>query len=111
MTELSRGAVVLFAEKGDYTAKPRPGVVVQHHATLADSPSITLCGISTVAVPGASTRIGIDPDPTNGLRDLSFVMVDKVSTIRRSRIRSVVGRLDGSQMAQVDIALRRWLDL
>ena len=111
MAELTRGGIVRFAERGDYTSKPRPGVVIQHQSTLADAPSITLCGITTVATPGNVTRIALTPSSRNGLREVCFVMIDKVATIRRERIRDAIGVLEIEEMALIDEALRRWLDL
>lgn len=111
MIDLSRGAVVLFAERGDYTAKPRPGVVIQNDVTLPDASSITLCGLTTHLLPGNIARVLISPNHDNGLSDHSSVMVDKIVTIRRERIREKVGNLSRGEMLQVTAAIRRWLDL
>lgn len=110
-TELRRGSVVLFGERGEYTGKLRPGVVVQREATLADAPSITLCGITSLAVPGNAARVPLSPSPANGLDKPCWVMVDKLSSISRGRVRSILGALDEHDLKQVDVALRRWLDL
>jgi mRNA interferase MazF len=111
MTDLARGAIVLFGERGEFTGKPRPGVIVQRGSTLADSPSITLCGLTSTPIPGNPLRIAVPPTAANGLRELSFVMIDKLASISRSRIRDVIGALEQDEMAAVDTALRRWLDL
>lgn len=111
MTDLSRGALALFAERGDCTSKPRPGVIVQHPATLSASASITLCGLTTHRVPPNEARVVVMPSEENGLHEVSFVMVDKIASINRTRIRSVIGTLDDMTMRQVDQALRRWLAL
>ena len=111
MTELARGAIVLFGERGEFTGTPRPGVVVQRHSTLADSPSITLCGLTTTATSGNPVRIAIPPTAANGLKALSFVMIDKLASISRNRIREMIGELEHDEMVAVDTALRRWLDL
>ena len=111
MIELARGAMVLFAERGDYTSKPRPGVIVQRDVTLSDAPSITLCGVTTHAIGANAARIALVPSAENGLLKPAYIMIDKVASIRRYRIRERVGMLHIEDMRQIDIALRRWLDL
>lgn len=111
MTELRRGSIALFSERGEFTSKLRPGLIVQRETTLAESPSITLCGITTFIMPTNASRIMLAPDPSNGLDELSFVMIDKIISIGRKRIRAIVGQLDADSLAAVDTALRRWLDL
>lgn len=111
MIELRRGDVVYYGERGEYTGKLRPGVVIQHSATLSDAPSITLCGLTSTAITANSARIAIIPSTHNGLKLPSFVMIDKIASISRDRIRQVFGRLEPDNLVQVDHALRNWLEL
>ena len=111
MTDLARGSLVTFSDRGEYTGKPRPGLVVQRGSTLADAPSITLCGLTTAPVPANAARVSLMPSPDNRLHEISYVMVDKIVSISRARIRTIFGRLEGEEMEAVDTALRRWLDL
>lgn len=111
MTDLCRGSIALYSERGEYTSKLRPGLIVQRESTLADSPSVTLCGITTFVMPAIASRIMLVPDSENGLDALSFVMIDKIVSISRPRIRAIVGKIDADSMTRVDAALRRWLDL
>jgi mRNA interferase MazF len=111
MTELQRGAVISYAERGDFTSKPRPGIVVQRTSSLAASPSITLCGLTTFGEATEIARFAIVPSPENGLREVSFVMVDKIATIKRSRVREVIGTLSPADMQRLDASLRAWLEL
>ncbi|MFD1611739.1 type II toxin-antitoxin system PemK/MazF family toxin [Sphingomonas tabacisoli] len=111
MIELRRGSVVYYGERGEFTGKLRPGVVVQRDSTLADAPSVTLCGLTSNAMPSHIARVPLVANDTNGLDQLSFVMVDKVVSIGRARIRRLFGQLSMDEMAQVDRALRLWLDL
>ena len=50
-------------------------------------------------------RQTIDPTPENGLRKNSQVMVDKVMSVRRDRVGSVIGRVDSASMLAVTRAL------
>ena len=111
MTDLRRGAVVLYAERGEYTGKLRPGIVVQRNSTLADAPSVTLCGLTSQAMPSHDARIVVVPDDDNGVDHVSFAMIDKVVSISRPRVREVVGQIDAETMRRIDYALKLWLEL
>ena len=111
MIELRRGAVVLYAERGEYTGKLRPGIVVQRNSTLVDAPSVTLCGLTSQPMPNHDARIVVVPDAGNGVDRVSFVMIDKVVSIGRARVREVVGLIDAETMLGVDRALKLWLEL
>lgn len=111
MTELQRGHVVYFGERGEFSGKLRPGVIVQRGSTLANSPSITLCGITTHAMPTNAARVAVSPSPENGLDLPSSVMIDKIATIGRARIKRIFGQLGPDEMSAVDTALRQWLEL
>src|SRR3546814_5828424 len=71
---------------------------------LAELESLVICPI-TSAVRDAALRITVEPDNANGLRVLSQVMVDKLSTLPRSKISKPFGRLDDERMKAVDRAL------
>src|SRR3546814_1376032 len=76
----------------DLYGKPRPALIVQSNL-LAELESLVICPI-TSAVRDAAFRITVEPDNANGLRVLSQVMVDKLSTLPRSKISKPFGRLD-----------------
>src|SRR3546814_1958774 len=71
---------------------------------LAELESLVICAI-TSAVRDAAFRITVEPDNANGLRVLSQVMVDKLSTLHRSKNSKPFGRLDDERMKAVDRAL------
>ena len=111
MIELHRGDVVFFGERGEFTEKLRPGVIVQRESTLADAPSVTLVGLTSVAIPTNAARIAITPTPENGLDATSYAMVDKIASIGRTRIRQVFGQLNQDELSAIDQGLRMWLEL
>lgn len=111
MIELRRGDIVYYGERGEFTGKLCPGVVVQRDATLEIAPSITLCRITSEPMPGHIARVALTPDPENGLKRPSYVMIDKIVSISRGRVRKVLGHLGIDDLDSVDLALRRWLDL
>ncbi len=107
---MKRGDIVVASEKGPYAGKPRPWLVLQNSAFLDQPSSITVCVITSEAMPSAF-RVAVMPDPRNNLRDASVVLLDKILTLRESAIDSIVGSLDDGAMTQVDEAARLWLNL
>jgi len=87
---MQRGDLVTVSLHGDY-GKPRPAVIVQSNL-LSDLESVVLCPI-TSDLRDAVFRVTIEPNPSNGLRALSQVMVDKLATLPRSKISTAFGRL------------------
>jgi mRNA interferase MazF len=53
----------------------------------------------------AAFRVMVEPTAHNGLRALSQVMVDKLSTLPRSKVSAPFGRLEDERMRAVDRAL------
>ncbi|GAA0870251.1 type II toxin-antitoxin system PemK/MazF family toxin [Brevundimonas basaltis] len=104
---MKRGDVVIAVTKGDY-GKVRPAVVVQSDI-YADHTSVTVAMMTTTLTELDDIRITIEPDPTNGLRDTSQVLGDRVQTVRRDRIREVIGELSPQQLTAVNRALALFL--
>jgi mRNA interferase MazF len=99
---IQRGDLVTVSLQGDY-GKPRPALIVQTDL-LAELDSVVLCPI-TSDLRTASFRVMLEPTAGNGLRSLSQVMVDKLSTVPRSKISEAFGRLDDERQRAVDRAL------
>ncbi len=97
-----RGDLVTVSMQGDY-GKPRPALVVQSDL-LTDLESVVLCPV-TSDLRNVAFRVTVEPNPANGLRALSQVMVDKLSTWPRIKISEPFGRLDDERMKTVDKAL------
>jgi mRNA interferase MazF len=99
---IQRGDLVTVSLQGDY-GKPRPALIVQSDL-LSDLDSVVLCPITT-ALRNAIFRVTVEPNPANGLRALSQVMVDKISTLPSPKISKPIGRLDDERMKAVEKAL------
>lgn len=50
-------------------------------------------------------RLTVEPDETNGLRERSKLMVDKITTISREKLGEKVGRLSDDDMVGLGRAL------
>lgn len=101
---MTRGEIWTAAGGGDYTGKPRPVVVVQDDAFDATD-SVTVCPITSDPADAPLLRIVLEPTSDNGLAQQSRVMVDKVTTVRRSRLARRVGRLSGGDLGRLNRAL------
>lgn len=108
---MKRGDVVIVAERGALTSKPRPAVVVQSDAAAADARRVTLAMISSKGADAPLVRIPLLPDEANGLSQPCRIMTDRVVTVFKTSVSRVVGTIHPTTMRQVDAALRRWLDL
>jgi len=97
-----RGDLVTVSLQGDY-GKPRPALVIQSDL-LTDLESVVLCPV-TSDLRNAVFRVTVEPSPTNGLRSLSQIMVDKIATLPRTKISEPFGRLDAERMKAIDRAL------
>lgn len=97
-----RGDIVAVSIQGDF-GKPRPALVIQSDL-LQDLQSVVLCPI-TSELRDAAFRVTVEPTPANGLRALSQVMADKISTLPRHKLGEPFGRLDDDRMRAVERAL------
>lgn len=73
--------------------------------------SVTVCPITSNLKNLPQFRIPVAPDPDNGLRLSSHVMVDKVSTVDRSRLGRRIGALAEDGLEQTSRALVVFLGL
>lgn len=107
---MKRGEIWTIAGGSDYAGKPRPAVIVQDDDFDATS-SITVCAFTTNPAEAPLFRIQVEPNERNGLRTASSLMVDKVTTVRRDKIGSLIGRLDDEDIVRLNQALLVFLGL
>jgi len=50
-------------------------------------------------------RVEVEPTAENGLKNQSQIMVEKLVTVRDSRITGVIGRLDDGKLLQLNRTL------
>ena len=111
MTLYQRGDIALCADgKGDYTSKPRPVVIVQNTDYIEGMESITVCPITSV-LSTASVRVRLKADNATGLKEISEVEIDKITTIRITRLNKKIGEVAEKELNKINYALRVWLDL
>lgn len=97
---IHRGDFVVVSLQGDY-GKPRPALVLQSDL-LSALDSVMICPV-TSEIRDASFRVTVEPDGLNGLQVLSQVMVDKATSLPRSKIGEAFGRLDSDCHGRISI--------
>jgi len=107
---MKRGEIWTIAGGGDYTGKPRPAVIVQDDVFDATA-SITICALTTDPTEAPLFRIRIEPSEGNGLRAHSSLMVDKLTTVPKSRVGSYVGCLGDEDIVRMNRAILVFLGL
>ena len=108
--QLSRGDIVLVVSSGD-VGKPRPAVVVQADIFNGTHSSVSLCLITSELVDAPMFRIALKPLKRNGLKVSSQVMVDKIQSARRDRVKSIIGVVSAAEMREIEVAMKIWLGL
>ena len=107
--ELRRGDIVTVVVSGDY-GRSRPAVIIQADPFQA-LPSVTVLRISSNLHDAPLIRILLPPDPSNGLREPSQVMVDKAFSVPRGKLGYRIGRIEPALMRDVDNAMLIFLGL
>lgn len=104
-----RGEIWTVAGHG-YASKPRPALVIQHSWFDATS-SITVVLFTSTEADLPLLRIPVIPSSSNGLHDVSFLMIDKVTTMPRYNVKECIGVLSTSDLQATELALGRFLGL
>jgi mRNA interferase MazF len=106
---MKRGDVVMVAVSGDY-GKPRPALVMQADA-FDLHPSVTVLPLTSELHDAPLFRKPAPIGKESGLPVPSQMMIDKATTVPRSKIGARIGRVDAETMQAVDRALRDFLGL
>lgn len=107
---MKRGEVWTVAGGKDYAGKPRPIVILQDDSFDATG-SITICAFTTDPTEAPLFRLAVEPNERNGLRASSRLMVDKITTIAKTKLGARIGRLDDEEMVRLNQAVMVFLGL
>jgi mRNA interferase MazF len=107
---MKRGEIWTAAGGGGYAGKPRLVIILQDDR-FAATHSVTVCGLTTTGVDAGFGRVPIRPTAQNGLTRDSWVMVDKIVTLRRNQLSRPIGCVAPHEMAEVNRALVVFLGL
>ena len=107
---MKRGDIWTVAGGKDYAGRPRPVVIVQDDSFDATD-SITVCAFTTDETEAPLFRLPVKPNERNGLRTACRLMVDKITTVPKSKVGARVGRLDDEDILRLNQAALVFLGL
>jgi mRNA interferase MazF len=99
-----RAEIWTAAAESGYTGKPRPVVIIQDDR-FDTTDSMTVCAFTTDPTEAPLIRLPVVPDDHNGLRVASSLMVDKITTVPRSKLGERIGRLADQDMVRLGRAI------
>jgi len=107
---VNRGEIWTASAGGGYVGKPRPVVIVQDDRFDATA-SVTVCAFTTDPTDAPLIRLLIEADEVTGIRESSRLMIDKITTIPRSKLGEQIGQLGHDDMIRLSRALVVFLGL
>ncbi len=107
---MTRGEIWTVAGGAGYTGKPRPAAIIQDDRFDAND-SLTVCPFTTDPTDSPIIRLLVQPSTANGLREPSRLMVDKISTVPRSKFGARLGALDAEDIVGLNRAILVFLGL
>jgi mRNA interferase MazF len=107
---MKRGEIWTVAGAKDYAGKPRPVVILQDDRFDATA-SITICAFTTDPTDAPLFRLPVVPSEGNGLRIPCRLMVDKITTIPKTKIGRHIGRLTDEDIIRVNRAVLLFLGM
>ncbi|GAA3309202.1 type II toxin-antitoxin system PemK/MazF family toxin [Arthrobacter ramosus] len=79
---------------GVYASKPRPALVIQDDR-FDVTDSVTVLPLATTLIDAPLLRVSVAASELSGLRQERHVMIDKLTTVRRSNVQKPSRPLDG----------------
>jgi mRNA interferase MazF len=107
---MKRGEIWSVAGGPDYAGKPRPVVIVQDDR-FETTDSLTICPFTTDPTLAPLFRIEVEPNDTNGLKAISRLMADKLTTVAKDKLGRRIGRLDDETMLRLNRAMLVFLGM
>ena len=106
---MKRGEMWTVSGAGD-AGKPRPAVIVQDDR-FDDTASVMVCVFTTDETDAPLFRLPVAPSESNGLKSVSRLMVDKLTTVSKGRLGDRIGRLDDADVVRLNRAIMVFLGL
>ena len=78
---------------------------------FSETLSIAVCPLTSEPVEAPILRLLVEPTPENGLRHTSRLMVDKVTTVPKSRLGHRIGQLADDDLLRLNRSLLVFLGL
>jgi len=107
---VKRAEIWTVAGGKEYAGKPRPVVILQDDR-FDRTDSVTVCAFTTDPTDAPLFRLLVEPNESNGLRMACRLMVDKITTVPKSKLGVRVGRLSDEDMVRVNRAVLVFLGI
>jgi len=107
---VKRGEIWTMAGGPGYANKPRPAVIIQDDC-FPETLSIAVCPLTSQPTEAPILRVLVEPSPENGLRETSRLMVDKVTTVPKSRLGQCIGCLADDDLLRLNRSMLVFLGL
>jgi mRNA interferase MazF len=107
---MRRGEIWTVSGGSRYAGKPRPVVIVQDDR-FDMTASITVCGFTTDPTDAPLLRLRIEPDERNGLNTVSWLMIDKITTVPKPKLGSRIGQIDDDELVRIKRAILVFLGI
>ena len=108
--DVKRGAVVTVSAGGGIGHKPRPAIVVQNE-DYSNSDILIVVPLTRETRSGLVTRPVFQPDESNGLKEPSRLMTNRIAGTPVTNVGIVIGMMSPEDMERVDAALSLVLGL
>lgn len=106
---MKRGEVWTVSGSG-YAGKPRPAAIVQDDR-FDGTASVTICVFTTDETEAPLFRLRVNPSERNGLRSVSRLMVDKLTTVSKESLGKRIGHLDDEDLVRLNRGILVFLGL
>jgi len=73
--------------------------------------SVTVCALTEDRIEAPLFRVPLAPNPHNGLSAASFLMVDRIATVAKTRLDTRLGRLGDEDVLKLNQAMLVFLGL
>ena len=107
---MRRGDIWTVSGGKGYAGKSRPVTILQDDRFDATD-AITVCAFTTDETEAPLFRLAVEPDEQNGLRATCRLMVDKITTVPKSKVGARVGRLKDEDILRLNQAIIVFLGL
>jgi mRNA interferase MazF len=107
---MRRGEIWTVSGGKDYAGKPRPVVILQDDRFDATQ-SVTVCPFTTDPTEAPLIRLLVEPSETNGLIKPCRLMVDKITTVSKTKVAERIGALGDQDLVRLNRAVVVFLGL
>ncbi len=107
---MKRGDLVTIAIQGDF-GKPRPALILQSDVFNDIHETVTIALLSSALIQAPIFRLNVTPNEKNGLTKECQIQIDKIMTVRKTRIGAIFGQLDEAVLVRTNRAFALWLGL